>query len=79
MRLAREALGLQQNEVAERCGVSPQRWGNYEKGKRKPDLVTMIEFANLFGVPLDYIYRDDWSKLPYDIAKSIEDRIRPQK
>lgn len=76
--LARRALDLKQVTVAERVGVSPQRWNNYETGRRPLDTMAAIRFSNLYGVPLDFIYRDDWTKLPHEIAAYIERNRSPQ-
>ena len=41
-----QALGISQAEAARRCGMSPQRFGNYATGKRGPDLKTLVAIAN---------------------------------
>ena len=72
--LARLALGIKQKDAADRAGVSASRWANYESGERKQDTIALIKFANSYGVPLDYVLRDDRSRLPHEIYRYLEDR-----
>ena len=71
----RLALGKRQTELAEECGWSPQKWGQWESAKRLPNLRDMIELAESYGVTLDYIYRGDMSRLPEWMARKIREVI----
>lgn len=55
IRILREEQRYQQKEIAERLGVSPQAFSNYENGKREPDLLTVLKLAKLFDVSVDYL------------------------
>ncbi len=55
IRTLREERRYQQKEIAERLGVLPQAFSNYENGKREPDLLTVLKLAKLFDVSVDYL------------------------
>ncbi|WP_076204981.1 helix-turn-helix domain-containing protein [Mycolicibacterium fortuitum] len=53
--LVRDAIGdMQQSEVAERVGVSPNTIANWIKGKNytRPDGYNVYRFAKAFGIPV---------------------------
>lgn len=51
----RERIGLTQNELAERLGVSQQTISKYENGSREPDLENLIRMSKIFHVTTDYL------------------------
>ena len=71
---ARDALDLSQVEVCRNIGVGETTWNNWEHGKRKPDPIAMVRFANAYGVTLDWIYRGDLAGLPGRILTRIIQR-----
>jgi len=71
----RKSLGMRQIDLAKEFGWSPQKWGQWEKGRRTPNIADMIELSERYGVTLDYIYRGDMSRLPEWMAKEIRDLI----
>jgi DNA-binding XRE family transcriptional regulator len=48
---AREKLGLTQEEVAERMGISQPLFANWESGGRKPKEETIQRIADALGIP----------------------------
>jgi transcriptional regulator with XRE-family HTH domain len=50
-----EAQGVNQAEVARKCGLSPSRLNNYLAGTRTPDLDTLMRIAGKLGVTTDYL------------------------
>ena len=75
LELFRKSLGMRQVDLARELGWSQQKWGQWEKGKRKPNISDMIELAERYGVTLDYIYRGDMSRLPEWMAKKIRELL----
>ena len=83
LRALRQELGLSQEEVAKKIGVSRPAYVNYEQGKSRP-VRKLQELANLFDVTTDYIlgeskppmihpelyYKD---KKVIEIAKKLQD------
>ena len=48
-------LGLSQQELAGKVGLTHTAIGLWEQGKRTPNLDAVIALAKFFGVSLDYI------------------------
>ena len=73
LQLFRKSLGLRQVDLARELGWSQQKWGQWEKGRRIPNIPDMIELAERYGVTLDYVYRGDMSRLPEWMSKKIRE------
>jgi len=54
----RRRLGLSQEELAERLGVSRQAVSKWEGAQSAPDLQRVIQMSELFGVTTDYLLKD---------------------
>lgn len=55
LRIAREYAGLEQEELAQRIGVSRNTVGNAEKGRGKQRKITLNAWALACGVPVSWI------------------------
>lgn len=55
----RTGLGLSQGELAEKLEVSRQSVSKWETGQSVPDLDKIIKLADLFGVAVDDLVRED--------------------
>lgn len=55
----RDALGLNQDELAEKMFVSRQTISNWENDKTYPDVQSLLLLSNLFGVSLDQLVKGD--------------------
>lgn len=57
----RQKLGLSQSEIARllELEVSCCRISEYEHGTREPNLLVLLRYARLSGVPLEQIVDDD--------------------
>lgn len=51
----RKKLGLSQEELAGKVGVSQKSISKYERGTRRPSYETLTAMANLFGVTVGYL------------------------
>ena len=67
----RLALGLQQEALAARLGVSRSALANWENGGRLADVLAMLRLRERYNVPLDYIYAGSMYGLPFDLAHEI--------
>ncbi|GKQ42423.1 hypothetical protein RD055328_03460 [Companilactobacillus sp. RD055328] len=56
---SRTELHLTQQEVADRIHISRQMISNWEMGKNYPDIPTLIDLSELYGLTLDYMLKDD--------------------
>lgn len=53
--LARKAIGLNQDQVAESVGVHKQTISRWESGKRAPNGEEIRALVNLFGCSADFL------------------------
>ncbi|MEQ8966848.1 MAG: helix-turn-helix transcriptional regulator [Azospirillaceae bacterium] len=70
-RRARE-LGLSDSEVARRVGLSANRYSNYVRNEREPDLATLRKLADVLGISLDSLLNSDKTTKESDRDPSIE-------
>lgn len=55
----RAKLGLNQDDIADACGVSRQSVGKWERGKAIPSRASLITLCTTFGVPYEYFSAPD--------------------
>lgn len=67
LKITREALNVKPAEVCKRIKVGANAWSMYESGERRITIPVAIKFCDEFGLTLDWIYRADPSRLPYEI------------
>lgn len=67
---ARKRINLSQAELAKQVIISPQAVGKWERGESMPDLLTLNQLAEIFGLDLNYFS---------DSFQSTEARTNPTK
>ena len=55
MKELREERGLTQKECAANFGLNSVTYLHYEKDQREPPLALLAEFAQFYGVSVDYL------------------------
>lgn len=70
----RKRLGISQEELGDRLGVSRQAVSKWETGKSAPDLENLLALARLFGVPLSELTGTP----PEETEKSPEPETPPE-
>lgn len=55
LRMAREAKGLSQTELAERTGFQPSAISHFETGRRSPSFDNLRRLADALSVAVDYL------------------------
>lgn len=55
----RTELGLSQEQLAEKLGITRQTIANWEKGKTYPDISSVLKLSDLYGVSLDELLKED--------------------
>lgn len=55
LRLAREARGINQTELAAKTGLQPSAIGHFEKERRKPSFANIRTLAKALSVTSDYL------------------------
>ena len=53
----RKKMGLTQEELAEKIGVSRQAVSKWERSEASPDMENLIELANIYGVTVDELLK----------------------
>lgn len=66
LRLSRD---MTMKDAAKQLGLPYTTYVNYEKGLREPNSETLIAFANLYGVSVDYVIGRSVSSEPYDFTE----------
>ena len=59
LKQARLAMGLTQEAVAEKVGVSRQTMSNWENGKSYPDIASIIVLSDVYDLTLDSLLKGD--------------------
>lgn len=59
IRSARTALGLSQEQLAEKCNLSTSFIGHIERGSRKMSLETLASLCDALNVSADYLLLDN--------------------
>ncbi|MCW2245202.1 transcriptional regulator with XRE-family HTH domain [Azospirillum fermentarium] len=70
LKATRLALGLRARDIHRATGIGESAWSQYENGRRFPDLLQILPFADRFGVSLDWIYRGIPTALPFELAQN---------
>lgn len=63
----RNALGLSQEQLAEKIFVTRQSVSNWENQKTYPDLKSLLLLSELFGISLDELIKGDVNKMKKEI------------
>jgi transcriptional regulator with XRE-family HTH domain len=69
MRAARERLGLSQVQVFEKTGIHNMNLSHYERGKREPDLATLVNLCSLYRVSVQ------WMIMGHDMSAEAKDDL----
>ena len=62
LKALRKIHGMRQQDLAEKINISQQSISRYENGQHYPDIPALIEMADFFDVPLDYLVGRKWPK-----------------
>jgi len=68
----REARGLPQASLAAELGLSPQRYGTYERGRSLPPPEVLDKLFELTGATADYILFGRGRGLPADLLEALQ-------
>lgn len=70
----REELGLEQQELAERIGVSRQAYFKWEKGLSKPTKANIAKLEKVLKVPEGYLSEDEISSLYKQLTEPNQEK-----
>lgn len=71
LQLTRAAIGINQADFADSCGIARNTYNQYEMGVNKPPVEAALKMRELHRMTLDWIYAGDPSALPFDLADKI--------
>lgn len=85
IKVLRQELKMNQEQLAQKIGVARQAVNNYENEKSNPEISTLVKLANVLSCSVDYLLgisenrqhdidenADDWAKFKNSIAKYDE-------
>lgn len=72
LQIIREALGLTQEDMAEKMGVVMTTLSAWERGRNQIDIVKLAKSATRWGFTTDWVSRGDLSGLRKDLADKVE-------
>ena len=70
IRNLRTNAGLRQQDVGAILNLQRQSYGNYETGKRNPNIAVLQKLSQFYGVPMDYFTCDE--NQATEICKHLE-------
>ena len=83
---ARIDKGLNQNELAELCGVSPSSVSQWESGEKRPRRDNLKKLADVLGVSVEYLLGNeknpvqiDMDRVDKELLKDLEDLTPDEK
>lgn len=71
LKAAREALGLNKREFADRAGMGEQTYGPFENGTRPLSLIAAKKIRKAHDIPLEFMYFGKMGDLPHRIAAKL--------
>ncbi|MCI8910774.1 MAG: helix-turn-helix transcriptional regulator [Oscillibacter sp.] len=71
----RRKRGWSQEHLAEQLGVTRQSVSKWESGTATPELEKLVALADLFGVSLDALAREDWTPSPSTEPTHLERQV----
>jgi transcriptional regulator with XRE-family HTH domain len=71
LRIAREALGLEQTEMAELYGLDKTKLSHWERGKHYPAPAFIARLWERHRIPADWIYLGEVSGVPHRLAENL--------
>jgi transcriptional regulator with XRE-family HTH domain len=75
LRQRAQELGISNAEAARRSGLNEQRYGHYVKGRREPDLATLVRIARALETTPDDLLLLDTTKVEPSRRAVLRDRL----
>ena len=76
IRKERLSLGITQEVLSEKAGISVSFFGQVERGERKPSLETVINIANALQVTVDFLLTDSYQTAPGSLVDQLAYLVR---
>lgn len=79
LELLRQAMGWENQFIAQQIGISPQLWRNYKMGDNVFPPLYAIRLCTVTGATTDFIYRNERGMLPDALLKKLAEVEHPTK
>ena len=79
LRNHRKKLGMTQEDVAEKVGVSPQAISKWESGNGSPDISNLPVLAETLGISVDELLKGELNKPEADTNPDVPKDCSPRK
>lgn len=76
IRQERLSLGITQEVLSEKAGISVSFFGQIERGERKPSLETVINIANALQVTVDFLLIDSYQTASRSLVDELAYLVR---
>lgn len=76
IRNSRREMGLTQEELAEKAGISASFLGHIERGSRVASLETLVDLCNLLGVTPQYLLSASLHTFDASMPEGLSERDR---
>lgn len=76
IKCCRTALGITQEQLAQRVGTTKQVISHYESGVRTPKIDVIERYASNLNVPVDFLIKDSIAFRVWEFPDQIEDYWR---
>ncbi len=70
----RQSRGMTQLELAEKLNYSDKAISKWERGDSCPDVSVLLEIADIFGVSLDFLVREERTSAEIKASKKLKER-----
>ncbi len=67
----RKKNGLTQEDMARMLNISATAYGDYERGRTEPNLLTLKKIANILNVSIDYLLENKQEKSKDEIIDEL--------
>jgi hypothetical protein len=74
LKRTREALGIDAAELCRQTGIAPNAWSQFESGTRRITEAKADRLCEVYGLTLDWIYRERLTGLPGEFRDEIRKR-----
>lgn len=71
-----DLLGIRQVEAARLMGISKHVLRNWLAGENPVQAYPLYRLCRSKGVDFNYVFLGDWNRLPFELARKLEDEVR---
>ena len=77
LKLLRNRKDWSQEDLAKLLGIPRSSYSGYENGVAEPSIDLLLKLARIFQLSLDFLVREDLSRMPESRLKELESQLDP--